>query len=155
LPSLSIRVGVDFGDDMTWYSPPVIRRILLTLPVALTFGDYWAQHGGISPLVLGLFPLLVLHGRAPEADSRLVTRVALAAILGIAAWFAVKPSQLATRYFLASLLLLVIPAAWVGERAWQTGPKLLGRIVVAFVSLVALLEARQVWLYHARPGWQY
>ena len=49
--------------EQTWFGPATTRRLLLTYPLALTFGDYWAQLGHLSPLVLAYLPLAFLLPR--------------------------------------------------------------------------------------------
>jgi hypothetical protein len=155
MPLYPLIGSAGWGVDKAWYSPDVTRRILLTLPFAITFGEYWAQHGAASPLILGLLPLLLFYRSSDPNVSRPLTRILVAGAIGTGAWFVVNPSQLAPRYFLASLLLLAIPAAWAGQRAWDLGPKPLGRTIVAFAFLVAAVATIEVYLSHARPAWLY
>ena len=47
----------------TWFGPITTHRLLLTYPLALTFGSYWAQYGDLSPLLLAFLPLALLLPR--------------------------------------------------------------------------------------------
>jgi hypothetical protein len=148
-------LGTAFGQEV-WFSPDTVRRILLTLPLSLTFGEYWAQHGTLSAIVLGCIPLLLVYApRGPGEGLSSLRRVSVAAVIGIAAWFAVLSSQLAPRYFLGPLLLLAIPAAWAGECAWNRGRKIVSATVVLFVLTVTALITFEVALTHARAALRY
>ena len=55
--------------EQKWFSPDITRHIVMTYPIALTFGQYPMQGGGLSPLV-GIFsPLLFLVRRAQLPNS--------------------------------------------------------------------------------------
>jgi hypothetical protein len=123
-----IKNGVLFGNPLlplfgseavwanpTWFGPRTTRRILLTYPLALTFGQYWAQGGGLSPLILAFIPLALLLPRpSPWGHSPLVWTTG-AALAGVLTWAVLRPSLMAPRYLLATLLLLVPLAARAAE----------------------------------------
>ncbi len=144
-------VGASVGRE-AWYSPEVTRYIIATLPAALTFGDYWAQVGVLSPLVIGFLPLIALLRPEPGEPQRLLWRITFAATAGIVAWFMAFPSQLAPRYFLAPLLLFAIPAAWAGERAWRVS-RGLGVGVLLFALGIGGLSTGELLQTHAKAAW--
>lgn len=109
-----MMLGKILGDNplnVSWYSPATVLRLLLSYPLALTYGRYWAQFGNLSPLVLAFAPLLFfLPHSASWRESRL-TAVTTSALIGVGLWMAFEPSIFMPRYFLATLLLLGIPTA--------------------------------------------
>jgi hypothetical protein len=127
-----------------WYSPSVVRRIILTFPFAVSFGNYWAQYGVISPLVIGLLPFLMLWRPGGE-PFRQLRWLSIGAVAGMVAWLAVAPSQMAPRYFLAPLLLFAILAAWLGQIASRESPRLLRHFVP--LAAIALAIGTMPWIY--------
>ena len=102
--------------NQVWFSPATTQRILLTYPLALVYGSYWAQAGRLTPLVLAFAPLLLVLPRPrPVLRSKLLA-IGLAGLLGVAVWMILRPSVLAPRYILASLLVLILPVARAAER---------------------------------------
>jgi hypothetical protein len=101
--------------DQTWFGPATTRRVLLTYPLALTFGSYWAQYGDLSPLVLAFFPLALLLPRPRSPLSSPIIAVMLAALAGTLAWVIIRPSVLSPRYILAILLLFILLPARAAE----------------------------------------
>lgn len=97
--------------DQVWYGPDTVRRIYLTLPLALTFGEYWAQIGSITPLVLMFSPLLFFLPKPRRVVESPLVVLSIAALVGLACWFISHPSNFAPRYFLACMLLLLLPFA--------------------------------------------
>jgi hypothetical protein len=86
-------------------------RIVLSYPFALTYGNYWAQFGTLSPLILAFTPLLAwLIRPARWRDSKLAA-LGFSTIFGVLLWIALLPSIFMPRYFLASLLMCGIPVA--------------------------------------------
>jgi hypothetical protein len=144
-------VGTIAGRE-TWFSPDDTRRIIVTLPAALTFGNYWAQYGALSPLVIGFLPLIALVRPEPGELRRRLWRITFAAAAGVAAWFVVFPSQLAPRYFLAPLLLLAIPAAWAGEQACRLNRGL--RVGILLFALgIGGIQTGELLQTHAASAW--
>ena len=101
--------------DQLWFGLETTRRIVLTYPLALTFGSYWAQYGGISPLVLAFLPLAFLLPRPRPFLSSPLVMVTLAALAGLVTWIVFQPSVLSPRYILAVLLLFILLPARAAE----------------------------------------
>jgi hypothetical protein len=127
----------------SWFGPETTRRIVLTYPLALTFGSYWAQYGDLSPLVLAFLPLALLLPR-PRRFSPLVAVMA-AALAGVVAWNLYRPSVFAPRYILATLLLFILLAARAAEHACQADTK--PRWLTIAVMGSALITLWAVWSY--------
>jgi hypothetical protein len=140
--------------DSVWYSPSIVRQIILTFPFVVTFGNYWAQYGVLSPLALGLLPFALFWRPSADEHGLRLRWVTLAAIAGMAAWLCTTPSQVATRYFLGPLLLFVVLPAWLGETASREAPAPV-RIAIPLTSLV-LAGAAACWTYsHADVATDY
>lgn len=131
--------------NQVWHSPEVTRKILLTYPIALVFGTYPMQGGGISLLLLGLPALswFVLRRRSDDARLRdsVLAAVTLAAALSTLAWVIVRPSVIAPRYILATLLLFAPLAALTAEaaladRRWWLRLGAWGLVALALYSAV-------------------
>jgi hypothetical protein len=137
--------------NQVWHSPEVTRKILLTYPYAIVFGTYPMQGGGVSLLLLALPGISWLVLRRPMDGSRwqdsALTAVTLAALLSTVAWVVMRPSVLAPRYILATLLLfaplaaLTAQAALADRRWWL-------RIGVGGILMLALYSA----VNEVRPG---
>jgi len=109
--------------DQTWFGPETTRRIVLTYPLALTFGKYWAQYGNLSPLVLAFLPLSILLPRHRSLRASSLAAITLAASAGLICWVILRPSLLSPRYILATLLLFIPLAARAAEHISRSNPK--------------------------------
>ena len=127
------------GVNQVWFTPATTGRILLTYPFALTYGSYWAQAGNLSPLILAFFPLLLIPAAYKTRNARLLA-VLFAALVGTIAWAALRPSVMAPRYILSTLLLFAPPAACAAEAVshHETRPRLLGAGVIFFTHVILL-----------------
>jgi hypothetical protein len=123
--------NLGFGLEQDWFTASTTRRILLTYPLALTFGIYWGQHGTISLLALAFLPLcFVFNKRQP----RIFLLLALASVSGITIWVLLRTSTFAPRYILCSLALFFIFVAGAAARASYFGSRLVKASVVAMTS---------------------
>lgn len=124
-----------------WYGSETIRKIYLTLPLALTFGGYWAQIGNITPLVLMFLPLLFSLPKPRDALNDPLFVLSIAAFLGLTCWFISHPSNFAPRYFLACLLLLILPfakaAAFFASQG-STNTRLIQTAAILIISYTCL-----------------
>ena len=140
--------------EQAWYGPAVVQRYLLGFPVALTFGRYYMQAGGLSAAWLALLPLLWLPRR--QAPLVGVWWVFGAAALGVAAFTATSPATFAPRYIMAPVLLLLVPVALAAERVSRAAPRprRLGGAVLACLLVVIGVQWHNLdWLKDA--GWRY
>lgn len=123
---MPIKNQILFGDPLAafhsaeissqvWYGAETIRRIYILLPFSLTFGGFWGQGGGISPLILAFLPILFFIPKPAHWFNSPLFVLSVATVLGLTCWFLAYPSNFALRYFLASALLLSLPAAKAAE----------------------------------------
>ena len=129
----------DWLVEERWYPPSVVMRIRLLYPIVLTFGDYWAQVGNISVLVLAFLPLALYLPRPRPMWRRPLVAVTVAAWLALAAWATMQGDKVVMRYILPALLLCIPLAAAAGERVTKRSfrPRWLGAAVIGscFVTL--------------------
>lgn len=93
--------------SQVWFSSEDTRKILLTYPFALVFGRYPMQGGGLSFLFLAFLPFLIWLSRPTSWRRSVTVAVTVAGLSGVLAWMLLRPSVIAPRYILASLLLFV------------------------------------------------
>jgi len=128
--------------NQTWYGPEVTRQILLTYPLSLTYGSYWAQYGNLSPLILAFFPLSFFVSRPRSWLSSPLVVITFVALIAVAVWTVYSPSVFSPRYTLASLLLLALLPARAAEYATlnDRSPRLLtlGIMISTFVTLITV-----------------
>lgn len=135
--------GEDGILDQVWFDSVVTRRIVLTYPFVLIFGNFPMQGGNISPLVLILLPLLVFHFerirnlRIRENPALFLAVVSLISTVG---WVALKPSVVAPRYILISMMLLFPFVGSLYTYIESNGVKRLAGISFVFVILFSFLH---------------
>lgn len=134
--------GASFGGE-AWLSASTTLRLVLSYPLALTYGRYYAQIGTLSPLILAFIPLLLAMPRpALWRDSRLAA-LTVATLSGMVCWLVLMPSIFMPRYILANLLLLSVPAA--AAAVWASGKsRLLSASVIAATCATILLTPLHV-----------
>jgi len=93
--------------NQIWFSPEDTKKILLTYPFALVFGRYPMQGGGLSFLFLAFIPFVIWLPRSTPWNKSMTVAVTVAGFSGVLAWMLLRPSVIAPRYILASLLLFV------------------------------------------------
>lgn len=103
--------------QQVWFPAEVTARILRTYPLALTFGRYPMQGGNVSFLLLAFAPLVWWLPRPQRFWDSLLFRLCLAGAVGTACWLVLRPSVIAPRYLLATLLLFVPLTARAAEHA--------------------------------------
>lgn len=116
-PFLPFGSAQHYWENQAWYGPDITRRVLLTYPLALTYGSYTAQGGNLSPLMLAFLPFALFLERPRSWLRSRLAQVTLAASVGILAWAVLRPSVLAPRYMLATLMLLALLPAKAVEHA--------------------------------------
>ncbi len=99
--------------NQVWYTPEITRHILITYPIALSFGQYPMQGGNLSPLVLILLPLIFVAYKkyATFSSESLSFHIAIIGLISLVIWVALQPSILAPRYILGALFLFIFPVA--------------------------------------------
>ncbi len=127
--------------DQVWFSPETTRWIVLTYPYALTFGHYHMQEGRVSFLLLVFLLLALALPRAKRLLHSSLAQITMVALLGTALWVFLKPSVVAPRYILATLLMFIPLAARAAEYAYQSETKsrwawiaVLGFLILALVK---------------------
>ena len=123
--------------ESKWYSDQTIFRLIVSYPIALTYGRYWAQAGTLSPLVLAFIPLFFLMPRTERKISSPLAAITISTIVATAIWMALMPSIFMPRYFLATLMLFAIPAA--AAAAYASRKRTILSITVVTATVVALL----------------
>lgn len=114
-----------FNLSQVWFDADSTRWILQTYPLALTFGNYPLQHGGLSPIWLILAPAL-LTKPWQTAHGKKALYIALGSIVGLFIWMTLRPSVIAPRYFFPVLifpccLLMLGLEQWLQQkRPWAT-----------------------------------
>ena len=137
--------------NQVWFSPDDTRKILLTYPLALVFGRYPMQGGGLSFLFLSFLPFLIWMTRPRSWRKSMTLAVTVAAFAGVASWMVLRPSVLAPRYILASLLLFVPILAIVAEDVLTRAP--VSRLLRTTTTIKVLLAiAASFWPLLPIPG---
>ena len=125
--------------QQVWFAPDVVRRIIATYPLALTFGRYPMQGGNLTFLWLAFLPLLWWLPRSARLRDSVLFQLCLAGLAGTLVWVVLRPSIIAPRYLLAVLLLFYPLAARAAEHMLdqERSPRWLGR-AIAGITLAAL-----------------
>jgi hypothetical protein len=113
---------------------------VLTYPLALTWGSYWAQDGNLSPLLLAFFPLAIFLPKPKKWLENPLVAITLAGVIGMGFWLWRFPSVLAPRYYLATLLIFFPIALRGGEyiSSKEVKPRIL-TFFVTFCTIVILI----------------
>ena len=125
--------NIDWLMRERWYDATTVSHIRFLYPFVLTFGEYFAQYGQLSVLVLAFLPL-ALFLRRPETFRRSpLTAVTAAAWVAIAGWAGFQGDKVVTRYLLPVLLLCIPLAAAAAEHVTKRSfrPCALGVAVIA------------------------
>ena len=137
--------GVGWADQ-TWFSPSTTKRLLLTYPLALTFGSYWGQFGNISWLVLAFLPLVVMLPKSGPLRRNPLAAYSAAAFLGLASLVALWPSMLSPRYFFPQYFLFCLPAAAGAEAVTRRNGLFLLKAALTWCLGITLYWA---WIMYA------
>lgn len=125
-----------------WFSQETTHRILLTYPIALTYGNYWAQYGTLSPLILAFFPIALFLPKPRYLLGSPLAAITISALIGVLTWVITQSSVLAPRYILATLSLFFLLPARAAEYISQTElrPRLLtfGIMVCMGVTIISV-----------------
>ena len=129
---------IGFGEHGTYYTATTTWRLVLTYPLALTFGNYWAQMGNLSPLVLAFAPLFFWIRRPASWTNSKPTAFGVTTLIGLLFWVGLLPSIFMPRYILATLLSLGIIVALPVE-VLSRQSRILCRAIPLILILVMLL----------------
>ena len=158
--------GAGEGQDwlqQVWFGPEDTRWIVSTYPLALVFGRYPMQGGNLSWLWLSLLPLAALLPRPERWWRSVVVQLTVVGLLGAVLWVALRPSVIAPRYLLATLLLLFPLAVLALEQVLRVDrpPRWFSAALAAaatgallmfvYPALSALRAAPALVLGHAHP----
>jgi hypothetical protein len=137
--------------EQEWYSPETARWIVLTYPFALVYGSYFAQYANLSPLFLVFLPLAFYLPRPRSLLSNPLVAVTLASLAGILVWVILKPSVLAPRYILATLLLLALLPARAAEYVASSEQR--PRYLTTGIMITSVLVPISILLYCLNSGY--
>jgi hypothetical protein len=136
--------GVNYLSQV-WFNPSVTQRIVLTYPLALVFGRYPMQGGGLSLLMVAFLPLLFFYRKASWKSFGPLSAITVAGIAATIFWVAIRPSVIAPRYFLAPLFLLIPVIAIAAENAWnRRSSQLVHFAIVSTITLAFVFPVYQM-----------
>ena len=136
--------GINYLSQV-WFDPSVTKHIVLTYPLALVFGRYPMQGGGLSLLMIAFLPLLFFYRKVSWRSFSLLSAITVAGIAATIFWVAIRPSVIAPRYFLAPLLLLVPIVAIAAEMAWnRKSSKLVHFAITSTIALAFIFPVYQL-----------
>lgn len=152
-PILRLREATPkFDVDQIWFNAEYTRWIVRTYPLAVTFGKYPMQHGGVSPMWLMLIPALLMKPWQSEGGRKALW-LAVGSMAGLCVWVLLRPSVIAPRYFLPALLapgLVLI----LGHQLWAEKKPTLACLTVLALCLLLVFNiqsARFVFLHFTEP----
>ncbi len=123
-----------------WFKPETIKHIALTYPFGLTYGNYWGQFGNMSPLFLAcipaIFPLIITTGNIHSQ----VIKLLIASFIGIFLWVLIFPGVLMPRYYLGTLLVVIIPIAFAANELMNKSR------LIEFSLYVAILLTSAIYI---------
>jgi hypothetical protein len=144
MPIAPLNMPGEWFIDERWYGAHTVSRIRLLYPFVLSFGEYVAQFGHLSPLVLGCLPLAIFLRRPRRLQHSALTAISVAAFIAIGAWAVQFGDKAVPRYFMPALLLCIPLASRAAENVTDTSfrPRYLSVVVMSFVFAVLFLTAR-------------
>lgn len=125
--------------EQAWYSPEVTKYILKTYPLALVFGRYPMQGGTLSALIFAFIPLFLILPKWVVLKERKLIQIIASAFLGVGLWMIIRPSVLAPRYILSTLLLFIPVTAWLVEKIFAIEKRLMLLKFSITLSMVVFL----------------
>lgn len=113
----------------------------MTFPFTLVFGRYPGQGGNVSFLWTAWLPLALFLPRPRSWSQSVMFRIFAAGAAGILIWLFLRPSFIAPRYWLATLLLLIPLAAKGAEHVIESEgrPKWLTAGVILTLALASAM----------------
>ncbi len=140
--------SIEWRQYQSWNGPETTRLILLSVPFALTFGQYWAQIGNISPLMLMCLPLAVFLRTKKTSSNNTLYIATFSALIGMAAWFLFRPTVFAPRYFFACVFLFFLLAAKSAEYASENLNSTLLSSFIPMFTILTLIST--IFIYSGR-----
>lgn len=135
--------------NQVWFSSEVTRRILVTYPLTLVFGQYPMQGGGLSPLLLAFAPFLWIYRSV--FHNKLLVAVTISGLVAVVSWMVFRPSVIAPRYILAPLLLLV-PVVSIATEMAIVRPNHARLLQWGVVLACVVVLIRSSWILKGVPG---
>jgi hypothetical protein len=123
----------------TWFSTKIVRHIVLTYPLALTFGAYPMQYGNISPLALAFVSFLGFVKPARPLLKNKTLQLAVCASAALLTWVVLEPSIFAPRYFLSPLLVFIPGIALAAERLSRSATRRELEVGISVCVIIVLL----------------
>lgn len=108
-----------FVAEQSWFNQRDTFWILLTYPLALTYGSYPMMGGNLSFLWLAVLPLLLVFKKDLFQKSENTKALFVTSSIGLGCWLLIKPSVFAPRYILPVLFGYIILASLAYEKAWD------------------------------------
>lgn len=118
-PFLFLKSAGEYWTEQSWFSKETTRYIIMTYPIALLYGQYDMQGGNISFLLLAFLPLIFVLPKNTYYAAKPFRQVTVIALVGLVLWIFLRPSVLAPRYILATLLLFIPLVACGVERLFS------------------------------------
>lgn len=147
---------VDTYGTHHYFSDETTRRIVLTYPVWPFFGSFWAQYGNLSPLMLAFLPVLIWVLWKDRNWSAPIMAIIAAGAAGLLAWIVIFPSVPMPRYFLATLLLFIVPVAWAMERVSHADRWLnYGVVLAAFACILIFARSWNREIFNVATAYEY
>jgi hypothetical protein len=116
-----------------WYDSETVAHIRAFYPFVLTFGEYFAQYGHLSVIVLAFLPMALFLPRPKSIWRSPLFAVTVVAWVAIFGWALLQGDKVVMRYILPALLLCIpLPAAAAEHvTAAEFKPKFLGSATTA------------------------
>jgi hypothetical protein len=134
-----------------WYDAGTVRHIRLLYPFVLTFGEYFAQYGQLSVLVLAFLPLALFMPRPASFWHSPLTAITVAAAVAIVVWATFQGDKVVMRYILPVLLLFIPLAAAAAEHVTDPAfrPRLVRTTVIgACLATLTVTASSSLGLYY-------
>jgi len=139
-PFVYLHMAGNSALNQVWYSPENTRWIVLTYPLALTFGQYPMQFGNISPLWLAFLPSLFLFPKwLGLFHNKPLSYLTASSLFGVMFWILLQPSTFAPRYFLSPLLTLFPLGGYIIDQVWRKIGFFVLRVVMILAIYIMLL----------------
>lgn len=139
-----------------YFTAATTKYIVSIYPLLLVYGNFWGQFGNMSPLFLLFLPLIFFLPKSPKAASAPLTAIFFAAFAGLCAWIVIFPAVPMPRYFMATLLLLALPAGWIAERLASNGKTMLYAVTsISAITIAMFFQHWRVDIYPMKQAFDY